>query len=240
MGAAVAGAVGPGAGGIVSAPPFGTYPWLAAKRQVYYDALHTFVHPRDGYRLSDRIWRAAGRTRNQIDRLLAHHIRAGTAAVDIAQELEQFLQRERAGVRTRMPYGTWGSYDARRLARTEITAAAGRATLAEGMANPFVELERWALSAFRDDWDCNCEENAQRDVGYGPGLYPVDQVPAYPDHPHCMCTLQPQVVASPAEVVGELRLWLNGEQAAPAWDLWLLADLGTLVFQVHELWGMEL
>lgn len=160
------------------------YPWLFDRRGVFYDALHLFVHPHDGYRLSDRIWRADAKTRNMIDNLLAYEIRQGTAAVKIAKQLEEFLREERAGVRTKKPYGRWGSYDARRLARTEITAAHGRATLASSRANPFVTTILWALSSGREDWPCNCEPNALSDWGYGPGQYPVNDVPDYPDHPH--------------------------------------------------------
>jgi len=154
------------------------YPWVAHRRGVIYDALHDFVGP-DGYRLSDRIWRAEAVTRNKIDELLAYHIRNGTSAVDIAKELEAFLKRERAGILTKKPYGRWGSYDARRLARTEITAALGRGTIAAAQANPFVEKIEWALSPNRTgEWDCNCEANAEASP------YDVNDVPAYPDHPH--------------------------------------------------------
>jgi len=158
-------------------------PWLFDQRGVFYDAMHQFVD-KDGYRLSDRVWRASARTRNAIDRLVTYEVSQGTSAVRMAGMLEQFLQKERAGVRTKKPYGRWGSYDARRLARTEITAAHGRATIASAAANPFVQLIEWALSLSHEEWDCNCEENSEKDLGDGPGIYPVDGVPRYPDHPH--------------------------------------------------------
>lgn len=158
-------------------------PWLFPQRGVYYDAMHQFVHT-DGYRLSDRVWRAAARTRNNINRLIEHEVLEGTSAVRMAGMLEGYLKKERRGVRTRKPYGSWGSYDARRLARTEITAAHGRATIASAAANPFVDAIEWALSLHREEWKCNCRENAEKDVGLGAGVYPVDAVPRYPDHPH--------------------------------------------------------
>jgi hypothetical protein len=161
------------------------YPWLFKRRGIFYDALHLFVHPHDGYRLSDRIWRADAQTRNRIDALLRYEIQNGTAAVDIAKQLEQFLKEERKGVRTQKPYGRWGSYDARRLARTEITAAHGRATMASAEANPWVESIHWALSmSHPDGLDCNCEDNSLADIGLGPGVYANTDLPDYPDHPH--------------------------------------------------------
>ena len=214
--------------------PLSAYPWVAHREGVIYDALHAFIGG-DGYKLSDRIWRSEAQVRNRIDKLLAYHIRSGTAAVDVAKELEQFLKRERKGIRTLKPYGRWGSYDARRLARTEITAALGRGTIAAAQANPFVNIIEWSLSPNRTgDWDCNCEYNATADeFGHGPGMWPVDQVPLYPDHPHCMCTLRP-VTVSTQEAVDDIRAWLNGEESQQ--DYSNLFDLTGLLFMLLELW----
>lgn len=206
--------------------PVENYPWVAHRAGVIYDALHKFIGS-DGYCLSDRIWRAEAMTRNKIDRLLAHHIRAGTAAVDIASELEEFLQRERVGVRTRKPYGTWGSYDARRLARTEITAALGRGVIAAADANPFVDQISWHLSPNRTgDWDCACPDNAANSP------YPVTAVPPFPSHPHDMCTLRP-VVGDTAATVADIRAWLAGEESQR--DYSGLFDLAAL--ELGALWG---
>jgi hypothetical protein len=110
-----------------------------------YDPFHRFVDP-NGYKLSDRIWRDAVNVRARVDQLLDYHIGRGTSAVEIAQELEQFLTPGAAVSRTNTPYGKEGSYAARRLARTEITAAAGRASVNASIANPFVSAVRWVLS----------------------------------------------------------------------------------------------
>jgi hypothetical protein len=206
---------------------------------VIYDALHLFVNPVDGYRLSDRIWRADAKTRNRINELLAHEIRQGTAAVDIAKLLERYLEPERIGIRTRKPYGQWGSFDARRLARTEVTAAHGRATIAAAAANPYVEGVQWALSIGREDWDCNCEGNATADAyGMGEGVYPTDAVPLYPDHPHCVCTLRPVVTRNPADVTAEIRGWLDGESEPPPQVAWLF-DVTKLLGSILSIWKMK-
>lgn len=189
----------------------GFYPWLFRLRGILYDALHAFVAA-DGYRLSDRIWRADAKTRNMIDKLLEYEIRNGTSAVDIAKKLEEFLEPERVAVKTRTPYGRWGSYDARRLARTEITAAAGRAVTASSAVNPFVDGIQWDLSPDREqDWPCNCRDNAEAELGLGPGVYPKGKVPRYPDHPHCMCVLKPIATQDTKVVVSGLRAWLKNE-----------------------------
>ncbi len=215
--------------------PVENYPWVAHRRSVTYDALHLFVNP-NGYNLSNNVWRAGQRTRNSIDRLLAYHVRNGTPAVDIAKELEQFLKRESKG-RTKKPYGRYGSYEARRLARTEITAAFGRATVAAAQANPFVAGIVWRLSPSREqDWPCNCAANSEADQGLGVGVYPVDAVPPYPDHPHEMCTLAPQV-GNTAQTTEDIRLWLAGEESEQ--DYGSLFDLTGLLFSLLQLWGMR-
>ncbi len=171
------------------------------RRQVY-DPFHRFVNP-GGYRLSDSGWNTAIRTRAALDRLLDYEIGRGTAAVDIARRIEPFLWPEAARVRTRTPYGADGSYWARRLARTEITAAAGRSAISASQANPYVEWLRWSLSLSHPEYDV-CDENAtggpNRDGRYAKGNFPQ-----YPGHPHCLCTIVPEVTRTPAAVTDELR-----------------------------------
>ena len=220
-------------------PDFGFfYPWLLPKRGVYYDALRLFVHPHDGYRLSDRIWRTDQITRNRIDNVLRHEILNGTSAVKMAELFEQFLKPERVGIKTAKPYGQLGSFDARRLARTEITAAHGRATIASAHDNPFVEVIRWALSYNHQDWPCNCEENSTRDEeGLGPGRYQIKNLPDYPDHPHCMCNLQMEVVAKLSQVVQRLRDWV--EEPEPTSEIGKSIYYPGLLYELLKSWGMR-
>jgi hypothetical protein len=147
-----------------------------------YDALHRWVDP-NGHTLSDRVWNTAENVRERIDRLMDYHIGRGTAAVDIAKELERFLTPGAAGMLTTTPYGTEGSYAARRLARTEITVGAHRATVLAAQTNPMAGGVQWKLSPQHPEYDI-CDELARG----GPnrdGIYPIDQVPAVP-HPHCV------------------------------------------------------
>jgi hypothetical protein len=195
------------------------YQWLTGPRPAgiiteqrgTYDPFHEWVDP-NGYRLSDRIWRAGTNTRVNINRFLDYHISRGTSAVDMADLLEDYLTPGARLIRTKTPYGKEGSYAARRLARTEITAAAGRATINESMANPFVRAIRWALSPTHGCCDV-CDDNA---VGgeNGDGVYAIDDVPAYPAHPHCMCTLQPVTTESTVELVDRLRRGIDEQMQA--------------------------
>lgn len=184
--------------------------WLTGPRPVLpvreqrgvYDPFHQWVDP-NGYRLSDRIWRTSIEVRSRIDRLLDYHIARGTSAVDIAELLEPFLTPQALRQRTVRPYGTEGSYAARRLARTEITAAAGRATVNAAAANPFVERLQWRTSGSHPGFDI-CDQNA-RGGPNGDGIYAIAETPPYPSHPNCLCSLLPVPTGSTADLVQSLR-----------------------------------
>lgn len=175
---------------------------VVTEQRGIYDPWHLWVDP-SGYTLSDRVWRTAIEERARIDRLLDYHIAQGTAAVDIAELLEDFLTPGARLLRTRTPYGREGSYAARRLARTEISAAAGRATVNASIANPFVEGIQWSLSVSHAKPDI-CDDNA-RGGENGDGVYAPSEVPPYPAHPHCLCNLQPVTVKDTRVLVEELR-----------------------------------
>jgi hypothetical protein len=149
------------------------------------------------------VWQTAVNARARIDALLDYHISRGTAAVDIAEELERFLQPGWDGRRTPLPYGLEGSYAARRLARTEVTAAAGRAVVNASQANPFVGGVRWRLSGSHGRRDI-CDDNASGGPA-GDGVYPPEAVPDYPAHPHDLCSLVPVPAGDRAELVARLR-----------------------------------
>lgn len=182
--------------------------WRRRKLADALDTTRTWVDP-NGYRLADRLWLAKSADREQIDKHLKAGIIAGDSAVDIAKRLEALLQpqmqllrhpvtgkvlpqhKQPSGVATRTPYGSTGSYAARRLARTELTRAFGQGVITAAKANPFVSLIRWVLSGSHPEADI-CDDRASLDqYGLGPGTYAIAGVPRYPSHPHCLCYLSP-------------------------------------------------
>lgn len=184
--------------------------WLTGERPLVaigelrgaYDPFHRFVD-QGGYTLSDKVWNASINARSRIDLLLDYHIAQGTGAVQIADLLEDFLTPGARLIRTNTPYGTEGSYAARRLARTEVTAAAGRATVNAAIANPFVRGVKWGLSLSHKGRDI-CDDHATGGPE-GDGIYPPDKVPAYPAHPHDLCHLSPVPIGNVGELVASLR-----------------------------------
>ena len=207
----------------------------AAERQARADALdetRSWVDP-NGYRLSDRVWLAGQNVRQAIDHTLREAIVTGESPLLTARKLEQWLSptwaphRDGAGklvtnqpkrLVTQTPgLAGRGSHAARRLARTEVTRAHGRATIAAAQRNPFARGVRWMLSAGHKDSDA-CDRYASHDEGLGRGVYPARDVPSYPQHPHERCVLAPSPVADPREVVAALRsqFGLDGPPATGA------------------------
>lgn len=174
---------------------------------VDYDPLHTFVDPR-GYTLSQKIWRNETEVRLKIDAMLNDYIRRGVSAVDMAKDFEQFLLPAAKGIKTTKPYSTSANANALRLARTEIAAGHGRATIAAAKANPFVGGINWRLASSHKDSD-QCDINAANSP------HPLDKVPDYPNHPNETCALVPEVTAKPAEVIAGLRTMIHHNQPAP-------------------------
>lgn len=177
-------------------------------RVPWYDPFHAFVDP-NGHTLSERGWNTAEEMRRAIDEYLHYHISIGTPAIDIAKGLEPFLWPDAAKQRTKTPYGADGSYWARRLARTEITAAAGRSLVNAALANPFVAYIKWNLSLSHPDTDI-CDTNAHGGEN-GDGTYPKDDFPQYPGHPNELCFLTMQVTKTPDEVNRILEDWINAD-----------------------------
>lgn len=171
-----------------------------------YEPMHLFVWKTGTpYRLSDRIWRTSVSTRQRLDAVLQRGIALGKSSVELADDVEQFLQVGRVPKRTYKPYGErympagGASYDAMRLARTEITAAHARADFVSANLNPFVYQYRRHTSNSRTE-PCQICLDIEAGSPYAksnPNFMP-------PSHPHCMCYVTwdtvPKVVA-----VGTLR-----------------------------------
>lgn len=171
-----------------------------------YDAPHVWVDPR-GYVLSERIWRADNETRAKLNAYLRDQIANGNSATNIAKGVEQFLIPGRAALRTNKPYGRDASYDAMRLARTEIASANNRAAWAAAAMNPYVG----GLDVYRSgagDPSCPvCPQYVTFDMS-GARVrppYSISTAITPPYHPHCMCYYVAGVVDDPETVARRIR-----------------------------------
>lgn len=175
-----------------------------------YEAPHTWVDP-NGYRLSDRIWNTAAAERQRLNAYLDDAIKQGKGALTMSRELVQFLDPSRSGLKTSKPYGSKVSFDAMRLARTEITRAHGQAHVVAGAMNPFVAGDKWNLSPRHPRPDV-CDIYA-RGGPNGDGVYPTGTLPGYPAHPSCLCNLTYALISDPDAIIEELRRDIRRERA---------------------------
>jgi hypothetical protein len=214
---------------------------LGSTRQLpTYDPFHKWIDPR-GWTLSQRIWETGLNTRRKIGEYLDLNIRQGTSALKMSRQLEQFLVPGRRNFKTKMPYGTTASYDALRLARTEIARAHTEASFAAAMANPYVTGMDWRLSARHPKFDI-CDGLATVGMS-GQQLkepYPLETAPHVVEdsHPMCICSNSP-ALGDVEAITAILREQIaNGSMPSSMFPIdiqaFVLALLGTeFLFQVQ-------
>lgn len=200
----------------------------AAQRRVY----------GDGLQLSGRIWRLDQNSRQGIDRVIVQAISEGKSAWDTAVLLEQYLgagkdcprwteerlrdltkrdiaQKNRLGLVTGKDCAGQGvSYNALRLARTEIQAIHHMATRQVFQDMPWVEKEKINLSPAHVGWD-ECDEVVEGGED-GDGVYPLGEI-TLPLHPNCLCFSTAELMDNDA-FVNQLRGWMRGDQPWEAMD----------------------
>jgi hypothetical protein len=205
---------------------------------VFSPQLNTLLHAAgqhlygDSLNLSQRIWRVDREARDGINAVIMNGISSGSSAWDIAQQLEGYLGANADCPRwtsTRLYGKTKGeiasgdtggllsgnacdgsgvSYNALRLARTEIQKAHALATDRVLAQQPWVEKEQIHLSAAHPETDiCNeIVEGGEK----GEGVYTVGEI-ELPLHPNCLC-YKTAVLMDEKEFTDKLRGWMRGEQ----------------------------
>lgn len=186
-----------------------------------------WARTRNGMKLSDRIWEKGAEAREAIRSIIWDGTARGRDAVKIARDIEKYARHGRgtltqdypnmmARMGKRIPKNL--SYEALRLARTEMTMAFQEGTYAAGRVNPSYRGVRWMLSSghpFRDV----CDDLAEADLyGLGPGGYPAGEEPITP-HPNCLCYQIP-LVENTGEFVGRLKRWLRDPGSEPDLEKW--------------------
>jgi hypothetical protein len=196
----------------------------------------------DGLNLSNRIWQLDRYGRDGLNHAINNAIARGDGAWELAQAIEQYLlpgrncprwARERlrdltkadiaAGDRTGLYSGDdcrgqGVSYNALRLARTEIQAILNMATVENFRSMPWIEKEQINLSPEHAVLD-ECDDIVNGGEG-GYGIYPIGDV-YLPVHPHCLC-YRTAVQMDHALFVGQLRGWMTGSSAWPQMDAYAM------------------
>lgn len=156
----------------------------------------TLAHSYRGKVFADSIWEIEEGMRRMLSQTVAKGIAQGKSAFDIAKDIEPYLRMDSAswarykretdeivkGVRMRR---SRISYEATRLARTEINHAYREANYMAAERAPWVKGVRWRLSGSHRIYDI-CDIWAYRDrFGLGRGIYPPMETPR--DHPNGLC-----------------------------------------------------
>lgn len=184
----------------------------------------------DGLTLDGRIWQIDREAREQMNLILLNGINSQKSAWDIAQELEMLLgagqdcprwtstrlydrtKKEIAAgdvtglIRGEDCAGQGVSYNALRLARTEIQKMHALATDRMMAQQPWVEQEKINLSAAHPEAD-ECDDVVAGGED-GKGIYPKGEI-ELPIHPNCLC-YKTAVLMDRDQFVNQMRDWLNG------------------------------
>lgn len=204
-------------------------PVFEPQLQALIDAANQRIYG-DGLQLSSRIWRMDRDARDGINRTIMSAISEGKSAWQTAGDLEQFLgaskdcprwtstrlftltkkdiaSGDRRGLKTGSEcQGQGVSYNALRLARTEIQAVHHEASDRIMAVQPWIEMEIVNLSPAHAKVDI-CDDVAGGGDN-GDGLYPKGSV-ILPLHPHCLC-YKTAVMQPEAEFTDRLRSWVQG------------------------------
>jgi hypothetical protein len=174
---------------------------------------------RVGWRFSDRVWRTGEKWREAIDRIVQDAVARGTDPRKLARDLEKYLQpgvwtAHKQETRRRLKVPADVSYEAMRLARTEMANAFHEASIMANRAAPSYLGIYWRLSSSHPAPDV-CDDYASRG---GDGFWPKGEEPARP-HPQCFCVAVPKH-EDPEEFVERLRSWTADPQSQPDIERW--------------------
>jgi hypothetical protein len=203
----------------------------------------------DGLRFSDRIWKLDRETRDGMNAAIMQAVIDKKSAWQLAQDLEQFLgagkdcpkwtyarlnevpsvakaKGDLSGLLSGDDCGGKGvSYNALRLARTEIQRTHHLANDDRMAAMPWIEQERIVLSGSHPKADiCDDVVNGGEN---GDGIYPKGTI-ILPLHPHCFC--DKRAVQDLEQFGKDLSAWVQTGQGFPAMDQYaasLGADFGS-------------
>jgi len=186
-----------------------------------------WARTKKGLFLSDRIWVLGKNLEKAMRELIQEAVATGQDAVKTAKLLQQYarfgamtLTRDYPEMMKRMKGRVPGniSYEALRLARTEMTAAFGEGTIAAARVSPSYIGMKWVLSHSHPMVDI-CDTLAEHDEGLGRGVYSPGDEPHLPAHPNCICTLVP-VHEEPEKFVERLKKWRDDPSSDQELEKW--------------------
>lgn len=177
---------------------------------------------KDGLKLSDRVWRIGERWRNNVRRVIEDGVARGVNSRVLAREAQKYLQPgvwtgHKLETRRRLGVSKDVSYEALRLARTEMANAFHEGGIMANRTMPSYRGIYWRLSAAHPLLDV-CDDMSNS-IEYGErGFYPQGEEPLRP-HPHCFCVTLP-AHEDPARFAERLRAWMRDPANDLALERW--------------------
>jgi hypothetical protein len=181
----------------------------------------------NGLHLSDRLWEKSNDARDIIRKIIIQSVATGESAVDTARLLEKYVRDGKSTLTEDFPHmmerlehmipGNL-SYEALRLARTELAAAYGEGTIASSRVSPSYLGMKWNLSPSHPVEDV-CDHLADHDEGLGKGVYAPGNEPQFPAHPNCLCFLTAKHEDS-SSFVQKLKEWRKAPSSHPDLEQW--------------------
>lgn len=178
-----------------------------------------------GLNLSDRIWSSSKKAMDSVGEIVKQSIRLGMHPTEVAKALESYVQK---GSRTlavnypemfeRISVPMDMNYESLRLARTEMATAFGNGTIESAKVNPANKGIQWRISNAGVTCDI-CLDHSKLNTGLGAGVYPVDELPDYPAHPNCLCTLV-EINEDTDDFVDKLIKWNKNPMSQPGIEKW--------------------
>lgn len=166
---------------------------------------------RDGLMLSDRVWRIGEKYRNAVTTIVQDGVVRGLDSRIMAREIQKYLEpgtwtAHKLDTRQRLGVSKDVSYEAMRLARTELNNAFHEGMVAANQHVPGYLGVRWRLShqhPVRDVCDDMANDRSHGEAGYYPRGYE-------PVRPHPQCVAGGTIVSGP-KVIGSTTRWYEGE-----------------------------
>lgn len=203
-------------------------PFLVTQQRANERAVNTVVNRKiKGLNLSERIWMTSKKINQALAKIAIEGIQEGKHPVEVAKRMQRYVK---AGKKTMvveypnmmerigdmLPENL--SYEALRLARTEMADAYGQAEKRTAEEAPFSKGIRWRLS--NAGVACKvCIANAEQVTDLGIGVYRAEELPDYPAHPNCLCDLQ-QVVEDIVQYARRVKEWTLNPKSQPDIELW--------------------
>lgn len=203
-------------------------PFMVVQQRANQRAIEAAINRQiQGLNLSDRIWTSSRKINRSLGQIAIEGIRAGKHPIEVAKQMQRYVSAGKKTMVTEYPNMMERigdmlpedlSYEALRIARTEMASAYGEAEKRTAEEAPFSKGIRWELS--NAGVACKvCIENSKQITDLGVGVYRVEDLPDYPAHPNCLCNLQ-QVVEDVVEYARRVKEWTNNPQLQPDIEQW--------------------